>query len=154
MNAIMTTFRAIGQARMFVRFKDLISALARQPMGGLMIETVVAVSLMTVVGTAVLSGLSTTHISGAHTERQSVAENIARNQMASIFAATYETNGDSYPAVTLPASQSSYSVTADSEEVDTLNPNACIQKVIVTVSFEGQAVMNLESIKSDTSGGC
>ena len=115
-----------------------------------MIETVVAVSLMTVVGTAVLSGLSTTHMSGAKTERQSIAENIARNQMSSVFAASYKLNGQSYSAVALPASQASYSVTAGSDEVGTTT-NACIQKVMVIVSFEGAQVMDLESIKSDPS---
>jgi len=149
-NAITTSLKAMLSHKTLMKIKESLSSLTTGRAGGLMIETVVAVSLMTVVGTAVLSGLSTTHISGAKTEQQSIAENIARNQMASIFAASYKTNGQDYPAVALPASQATYSVTAGSDEVATTT-NACIQKIMVNVRFEGRRVMDLESIKSDPS---
>lgn len=155
MNTITMGVKALFNNKTLQKWKGLVSDLAKKRTGGLLIETVVAISLMTVVGTAVLSGLSTTHISGAKTERQSIAENIARNQMAAIFSASYEVNGDSYAPVALPASQSLYSVTAVSAEVDSLNPDPCIQRLIVNVRFQGQLIMDLESIKSDTlSGTC
>lgn len=108
-----------------------------------MIEALVSVSLMAIVGTAVLSGLSMSHISGAHTERQSVGENIARNQMASVFSSAYVTNGDVYQPVAAP---SGYVVTASTAELDPSSPDANVQKVTVSVTFDGAEVFQLQSI--------
>ena len=55
-----------------------------------MLETVVAVVIFTLVGTAVLAALSTAHTSGARTESQSIAENLARNQMEDAFCRAYQ----------------------------------------------------------------
>ena len=123
--------------------RSLILAMGARQKGGLMIEALVSVSLMAVVGTAVLSGLSTSHISGAHVERQSVGENVARNQMAAIFSSSYVVNGDTYPAVAAP---SGYSVTATTAELDPLTPDPNVQKVIVRVFFEGVEVFHLETV--------
>ena len=125
------------------QLRSLISEFVARQKGGLMIEALVSVSLMAIVGTAVLSGLSTSHISGAHVERQSVGENIARNQMAAVFSSAYVTNGDAYLSVAAP---SGYAVTAATTEVDPLVLDPDVQKVIVSVTFEGAEVFHLESI--------
>ena len=108
-----------------------------------MIEALVSVSLMAIVGTAVLSGLSMSHISGSHTERQSVAENVARNQMAAVFSSPYVVNGGIYAAVPVPPG---YNVTATTVELDPLNPDPDIQKITVSVTFDGAEVFQLQSI--------
>lgn len=125
------------------QLKGLIFRLVARQKGGLMIEALVSVSLMAIVGTAVLSGLSTSHISGANTERQSVAENAARNQMSAIFSAPYVANGGTYAAVNVP---SGYGVTTTTTELDPLNPDPDVQKVTVNITFEGSGVFQLESI--------
>ena len=122
---------------------SLISGLVARQRGGLMIEALISVSLMAIVGTAVLSGLSSTHVSGAYTERQSVGENIARNQMAAIFSSAYVDNGGPYLSV---ASPSGYAVVADTAELDPLDLDPDVQKVTVVVTFDGAEVFRLESI--------
>ena len=135
------SFRLLGY------FRGLISALVARQKGGLLVEALVSVSLMAIVGTAVLSGLSMSHISGAHTERASVGENVARNQMAAVFSSpSYVVNGGTYPSVATPAG---YEVTATTEELDPLNPlnfDPDVQKVTVIVTFEGAQVFQLQSI--------
>lgn len=111
-----------------------------------MVESVISIALFTIVGTAVMSGLSTTQISGAQTERQSIAEFVARNQMASIFESAYLNIGTSYPAVTTPEG---YTVTATTVEVDVLALDPDVKKVIVTVSYGNDTVFVLETIKAN-----
>ena len=122
-----------------------VKTLVRERTGSLLVESVVSIALFTIVGTAVMSGLSTTQISGAQTERQSLAEFVARNQMSSIFESAYVDNGTSYLAVTTPEG---YTVTAVTEEVDDLNPDPDVQKVIVTVSYYVDTIFVLETIKA------
>ena len=71
--------RAAGQLR----------TLAGDCRGALLLETVIAIMVFSLVGVAVLGGLSTAYTSGAKTEVQSVAENLARNQVESIFSGPY-----------------------------------------------------------------
>jgi len=133
----------LHSSRLLKHNKGVFSELIARQRGGLMVEAIVSVSLMAIVGTAVLSGLSMSHISGAHTERQSVGENAARNQMAAVFSAPYVANGGTYSAVTVPAG---YAITAETAELDPLNFDPNVQKVTVTVSFNGAEVFQLESI--------
>ena len=85
-----------------------------------MVEVVVAVLLFGVVGSAVLAGLSTAHTSGARTKAQSVAENLARNQLEDVFSQPYLSPPASYNSVTTP---SGYDVTAVGEEFVTGDSN-------------------------------
>ena len=123
-----------------------IKSLVREKTGSLLVESVISIALFTIVGTAVMSGLSTTQISGAQTERQSIAEFVARNQMASIFESPYLSIGTDYPAVTTPEG---YAVTATTAEVDVLFPDPDVQRVIVTVSYGNDTVFVLETIKAN-----
>ena len=69
-----------------------------------MLETAVASMVFALVGTAVLAGLSTSTKTGGKTEEQSIAENIARNQMEFLFSEPYrEPNQTAYPTITPPA---------------------------------------------------
>lgn len=111
--------------------------------GSLLIEAVVATTIFTIVGSAVLVGLSTTHISGAKTEEQSVAENIARNQMEKVFSLPYRDPPSTYPAIT---TTSGYEVSAAAEEYVIGDPN--IEKVVVRVTHESQEVLVLETMRA------
>ena len=122
-----------------------VKSFVREKTGALLVESVVSVAIFTIVGTAVMSGLSTTQISGAQTERQSISEYVARNQMAAVFESGYLDNGTAYPAVATPQG---YTVTAATVEVDELNLDPDVQKIIVTVSYANETVFILESIKA------
>ena len=111
--------------------------------GSLLIEAVVATTIFTIVGSAVLVGLSTTHISGAKTEEQSVAENIARNQMEKVFSLPYLDPPSTYPAI---ATSSGYGVSAAAEEYVVGDPN--IEKVVVRVTHESEEVLVLETMRA------
>ena len=111
--------------------------------GSLLIEAVVATTIFTIVGSAVLVGLSTTHISGAKTEEQSVAENIARNQMEQVFSLPYRDPPSTYPAI---ATSSGYGVSAVAEEYVVGDTN--IEKVVVRVTHESEEVLVLETMRA------
>jgi hypothetical protein len=97
------------------------------------------------VGTAVLSGLSVMHKTGALVEGHSVAENVARNQMAYVFTLPYQ----DWPATyaTMPAQvPNGYSVTALAEEYVVGDPD--LQKVVVTAARDGDSILTLETVRS------
>ena len=108
-----------------------------------MMEMVVAMVVLGLVGTAVLAGLSTTHMSGAKTEGQSVAENIARNQMEHIFALPYQAPPSYYSVVATPAG---YAVTAEAQEYVLGDVN--IEKLVVIVDRSAQQVLVLETLRA------
>ena len=108
-----------------------------------MIEAVLAVSVLAVAGTALMGGLSTTYLSFGQTEVQSVAENIGRNQMESVFSSPYQQPPATYPPVAVPPA---YSVTATAEEYAA--GDLRIEKVVVTVQHLGQLALTLETLRT------
>lgn len=112
--------------------------------GALLMEIAMAVAIFGVVGSAVLAGLSTTHTASAVTREQSLAENIARNQMEYVFSLPYSVPTSTYPSIAAP---SGYTVTAIAGEYILGDPN--IEKVVVTVQHSGVTVLTLESLRTD-----
>ena len=101
--------------------------LARESAGSMLLETVVAVMVFGLVGTAVMGGLGTVNISGAKTESQSIAENIARNQMEYLFSQPYrEPQQTPHPTISVPTG---YSVSTTLDFADTVNPDPEIEKM-------------------------
>ena len=118
--------------------------LAKDHRGSPLLETIVAMAVFSTVGTALLAGLSTTHRSGSTIEIQSIAENITRNQMESIFNEAYKVPPATYTAVTsLPTG---FTVTADAQEYVVGNTN--VEKLVVTVTHEGNVIISLESLRT------
>ncbi len=109
----------------------------------MLVEVVVAVGVFALVGTAVLAGMSTTHLSGAKTESQSVAENVARNQMEYVFSLPYQTPPGAYPTIVPPEG---YDVSIASEEYVADDPN--VEKLIVTVTRGGEETLTLETLRA------
>ena len=116
--------------------------LSRNCRGEFLMETMIAVMVFALIGTAVLSGVSMAHTSGASTERQSTAENIARNQMEYIFSLPYQNPPSSYPTIGVPQG---YGVTCTAEEYVLGDPN--IEKVIITVTFDSTQQLVLETLR-------
>ncbi len=119
--------------------------LAKGSGGSMLLETVVAVMVFSMVGTAVLAGLSTSYRAGAKVEAQAEAENIARNQMESIFSQPYREPGQTaYSLISPPVG---YAVSTAIEEVDPGAPDPDIEKITVTVSRDGQEIVILTGLR-------
>lgn len=140
--------RSIHELTASIRCRGLtavrrLQTLPRDCRGASLMETVIAVMVFALVGTAVLSGVSTAHTSGATTERQSTAENIARNQMEYAFSLPYQNWPSSYPTIGVPQG---YAVTCQAEEYVLGDLN--IEKVIVTVTFDSTQQLVLETLRT------
>lgn len=128
------------------RAKAGITAFAMGRRGSLFLETVIALATFILVGVAVLGGVSTTFISGANTENQSIAENIARNQLEAIAAQPFQVDSADY---TLVATPDGYQVVVTSEQLMT-ELTFEIQTLIITVSLDvGEEILRLETIKAN-----
>ena len=121
-----------------------LARVARGDRGGLFIETILAIAIFTIVGVAVLTGYATTQRTGAVSDRHAHAESIARNQMEYIFSQPYLPPPQTYaidPGISIP---SYFLMTATGEEVEA--GVTSIQKIIVTVSWNGSPYWTLESL--------
>lgn len=110
--------------------------------GFLLPDVLIALMLLTLVGAATLGGLSVASRGGGLAEGQSVAENIARNQMEQLFTLPYQAPPSTYPAIATPAG---YSVTA--QAVELLPGVQDIAKLVVTVDRDGAQVLVLETLR-------
>ena len=136
-----------------VRFSSFGTAVSRLKVfpwlddrGSLLLETVVASMVFALVGVAVLSGLSITYRTGAMVNVHSTAENVARNQMEFVFSQSYEEPG-STPYPTYSTVPSDYSVTTSATEVDPLAPDTEIERVNVAVTYDGQVIVSLSTLR-------
>ena len=112
--------------------------------GSLLLESMIAITVFAVVGGAVLSGTSTTLSTGSIIEGQSVAEEIARNQMESVFNQSYQEPAGSPYATIVPPARYADSVAAD----EYLSGDVDIEMVVVTVSRDSQSIMVLETLRT------
>ena len=112
--------------------------------GNLLLETVIAITVFALVGGAVLSGMSTALNTGSIVEGQSVAEEIARNQMESVFNVSYqEPLSTPYPTIVPPAG---YAVSLAADEY--LTGDVDIEMVVVTVSRDSKDILVLETLRT------
>jgi type II secretory pathway pseudopilin PulG len=126
-----------------------LGTLARDSRGTILLETVIATIVFALVGTAVLAGLSTMYKSGSITEKQSIAENVARNQMEFVFSQPYrEPQQTPYPTVS--GISASYSVVTTVEYADSVDPE--VEKVTVTSRYDSQDVLTLQTLRGRTDG--
>jgi type II secretory pathway pseudopilin PulG len=119
------------------------------------LETVIAVMVFALVGVAVLAGLSTAYTSGSKTEVQSVAENLARNQVESIFSGPYrEPQQTPYPTMTgIPTGYSiGTAVDFKNAATPTPYPDPEVEKISVTARYEGRDILTLETLRGRDDG--
>lgn len=117
-------------------------------------ETVIALAMFSSVGTAVLLGVGAAHKSSDVVNTSAIAENLARNQMEYGTSFTYVNPPGTYASIAddtilnidiptgfdVPAAAQTY--VAD----DRLD--GVIEKVVVTVTRDGQSILILESLRS------
>ena len=118
-----------------------------------LMETVVALGLFSSAGTAVLMGVRAAHTSSDRVDASGIAENLARNQMEHAMTLAYVAPGGSYESladsslgIAIPAG---FAVTADAVTYVADDGFAgSIEKVVVTVTRDSQAILVLESLRS------
>ena len=132
---------------LFARLRTL----ALDSRGGLLLETVVAVIVFALIGTTVLVGVSTARRSGEIVDAQSIAENVARNQMEYVFSRAYKAPPLSYASISdLPGNDfnvpSGFTVTATAIlRSGIVDPD--VETVRITVSHLGEQLLVVETIR-------
>ena len=112
--------------------------------GSMLAETMIAVTIIGVVGTAVAASLSTARNSGTIVEEATIAENIARNHMESVFAAPYLSPPVTFPALT--GLDPGYASTAVAQEY--VPGDLRIEKIVVTVTRDGSQSLVIETLRT------
>ncbi|MFC1951223.1 hypothetical protein ACFLXN_02310 [Chloroflexota bacterium] len=124
--------------------------LASSARGVGLVEVLIALALVSGVVVMALSAISTGTKSVGTYDRISTAQNIAQAQLEYTKSAAYESLPASYDAIPLPPANYSvtvkaYAVTGDGEGV----PRDEMQKIVVTVYHQGNAVFSKEGYKVD-----
>jgi len=114
--------------------------------GALLLETLIAVTVMISVATATMVGLSATQKVRTDLERQAMAENIVRNQMEYIWSFPYQTTSAQYQVTTVP---SGYQVSNVQQVEELIAGNSNLQKITVTVSHDGSELLVLETYRTN-----
>ncbi len=137
-------------------YRQRLQAAFKGAQGSILIEAVIALTIMGALGATVLMGVRTAHTSGDLVETHSVAETLARNQMEYTFTQAYAIPPGAYvsiadaPGLTFDVDPG-YTVTAQALEYTEGDPlivnDADIEKVIVTVNQGGQSVLVLETLR-------
>lgn len=123
-------------------------------LGITLMEMIIALAIFSSAGTAVLLGVSAAHISSDRVKANAVAENLARNQMEYVSSLDYVAAPGNYASVaddvTLNLSiPTGFAVTAAAQTYladDGLSGS--IEKVVVTVTRDGQSILVLEALRS------
>lgn len=148
-------FPALAQATApgKARGPHLLRWLARDSSGQLLLETVVAISIFGLVGAAVLLGVRVAHNSTSLVENHSIAERLARNQMEYVFDQGFKAVGQSYDSIndapSLFSVPAGYQVTAVAQQFLVADAyQGSVEKVVVTVSLDGNSVEVLETLRA------
>lgn len=130
--------------------------LVRDSSGQMLIEVVLAISIFGAVGTAVVLGVRTAHISASLVEDHSIAERLARNQIESVFNQAYkppESQSVAYDTLSEAGacgSNTGHSICAEALEMQAADGfQGTVERVVVTVSVDGRAVLVLETLRAD-----
>ncbi|MFC1967502.1 hypothetical protein ACFLV2_02570 [Chloroflexota bacterium] len=115
---------------------------AREESGLGLVETLMAVAILGTAIVAFVTALSTGSIAVGQNEEQTVAQGLARSQLEYTKSYPYDVNAITYPTVTPRAG---YAVAVAVGPVPGTDTD--MQKITVTVSREGQDILNVENYK-------
>jgi prepilin-type N-terminal cleavage/methylation domain-containing protein len=134
-----------------------------------MLEVVIAIALLGIIAISVLSALQTAALALISADRRATAESIARSQMEYVQTSPYidysmelsERDPDFYEQITVESGGGDYNLETEAEPIDpnnhqpydgeggVFNKDDGIQKITVTVSYEGRVVVTLEDFKRE-----
>ena len=123
-------------------------------LGITLIETAIALTMFSSAGTAVLMGVGAAHRSSDTVNANAVAENLARNQMEYVSSLAYVAPPGNYASVADDQSinlniPSGYAVSAAAQtHVPDDGLTGEIEKVVVTVTRDGQTILTLEALRT------
>ena len=110
-----------------------------------LVETLIAVGILGLTLTVLLAAVSTGSLAVARTEERVVAENLARSQLEYTKSQSYLPPPASYATVT--PSPGGYGVAV--EAVSIPDTDSAIEKITVTVSRDGETLLQVEDYKVD-----
>lgn len=111
--------------------------------GFTLLESMVGLAILGIALVAVLAGMSTAVIAAKKADKRVTVESLATSQMEYTKSQVFQEAPATYQAFSpIP---SGYSVSAEAFPIPGYDGN--IQKVVVTVTYEGQTVKTLEDIK-------
>ena len=113
--------------------------------GGLLLETVVALSVFGVVGTSLMSGVQTSYTTKTQFDIRSRTENIVRNEMEAVFAQAYKPPGQTYSTAT---TSDGFVVTSEAIDYSTTS-DSNLEIVRITVLHGGVTVKVLEAARTN-----
>ncbi len=127
------------------RLRRRLGRLANRQGGGLLLETVVALSVFGVVGTSLMSGIQTSYLTKTQFDIRSRAENIVRNEMETVFAQPYQS-----PPYTYSTATTSDGLIVTSEAIDySTSSDSNLEMVRITVQHGGLTVKVLEPARTN-----
>lgn len=113
--------------------------------GVTLVEVLIAVAILSVAITGLVAAFSTGSLSIRKTDRLITAESLARSQLEFTKSQTYLAAPSSYATVTpVPLG---YSISSDATSISGRDAN--VQKITVTVQYEGDVLLALEGFKLD-----
>ena len=133
-------------------------ALFLESRGTALLETVIAITIFAALGTALLMGVRSAHTSGDLIERNSIAENLARNQIEYVFDQSYLSPPATYVSIADAVGVSytvelGFSVTAQALAFTGGDPSIVndtnLERVLVTVSEGGQSILSVETLRAN-----
>ncbi len=143
---------------MITRRMTVFRNLFAESQGTALLEAIIGLTIFAALGTALLMGVRSAHISGDLVEINSIAENLARNQMEYAFGQAYLSPPATYVSIANAVDVSyivepGFSVTAqaiaftagDASIVNDTN----IEQVVVTVSEGSQSILVVKSLRAN-----
>ena len=122
-------------------------------LGITLVETLIALAIFASAGTAVVLGVGTAHKSSDVVNASAVAEYLARNQMEHVWTQPYLAPGLTYTSIVdVPSLNidipSGFGVSAAAQVfvADDGLPGS-VEKVVVTVTRDGQSILLLETLR-------
>ncbi len=123
-----------------------IRQLHRNTVGGMLVESLVGITVITTIASVSFLAVSTATRASARAEQSAIAENVARNQMEWVFSQPYAAPATGYTATSTP---SGYSAFVTTSLLPDFAADTSIEKITITVNFGAEEIISIETIRSE-----
>ena len=121
----------------------VLASIRHSAVGAIMLENLVAVTVLSTVATAALVGLSTANIARGKLDGQAQAEYATRNMMECIFGLKFQTTTTEYSTSTCASAPSDYTIT----NIATTTPEG-LQRIAVIIRRGDKTLLEVETIRA------